>query len=372
MSPDLVHGYVNDLLDGHYWGHPLVGGESQGAYCGGPHWFGQANVLLLTRDRGKSVRLSTDAGVPGSTVLSTDDVAVGWNEGLEFRLGRFIGCGDYAIEGAWWTMFRQRRQASVFGATLAGNLDSVIDFGELDFDQGGLVANVNDWYTGSEVHRVRRGFEAHSVELNLLGFLTNGCATQCGTCDPCGHSFKLGWNLGFRYFRISEDLHFDTDDTNRTFGDPLGEVFYNIDIDNNLIGFQLGGNASYSFTSRLLATLDARVGLYGNYVQHSSSVIGCTIGPAVVNTGYHLGEAALVSTNEVDASMAFELKLGTMYRISDHWTTDFGYRAVAISGLALPDDQIPFRFGDLQTIQNVNTHAAMILHGFNLGFEFWY
>jgi hypothetical protein len=374
MSPDAVQGYVHSLLDGNYWGHPQsnfpegIPGECGPEGCGGPRWFGQANVLLLNRDRGKSVRLSTDAGVPGSTVLSTDDVTANWQEGVEFRLGRFIGCGNYAIEFSWWSMFHQARQASVYGATSVGSLDSVIDFGELNFDQGGAVANANTWYTGSEVHRVRRGFEAHNVEVNLLGFLPPETYAGLKRC----HHWHWGWNLGVRYMRLSEDLHFDTDDVDIFFGDTIGEVFYNIDVNNNLIGLQLGGNASYSLSERLIATMDTRVGIFGNYIQHSSSVIGCTIGPAVVNTGFHTGAAAHVSSSEVDVSAVMEWKLGSYYRVTDHWSSTFGYRVVGISGVALPEDQIPARFGDLQTVANIDSHSAMILHGFNLGFEFWY
>ncbi len=55
--------------------------------------------------------------------------------------------------------------------------------------------------------------------------------------------------------------------------------------------------------------------------------------------------------------------MGLSYCITPAWSLTGGYRVVAVSGAALPTDQIPTRFDDLAAVDNINSNHSLILHG---------
>jgi hypothetical protein len=49
-----------------------------------------------------------------------------------------------------------------------------------------------------------------------------------------------------------------------------------------------------------------------------------------------------------------------------------GYRALAVTGIALPSAQIPNNFEDVFGVAQIDSNGSMILHGAFLGVEYNY
>ena len=120
---------------------------------------------------------------------------------------------------------------------------------------------MNNWFQPAQVHRLTCDWEFHNIELNVLTILNGyngGCGvngTGCGPrlgghgCGGCGDCccrprMNVSWLAGFRYFRFDEDLIFASDDGDGVFNGGLDEMAYNVEVENNLIGFQLGADTT--------------------------------------------------------------------------------------------------------------------------------
>ena len=71
-----------------------------------------------------------------------------------------------------------------------------------------------------------------------------------------------------------------------------------------------------------------------------------------------------------DVSFLAELDLGLAYQLTRHWSIYGGYRAVAVTGLALADNQIPFFLVDYPAYADIETNGSLILHGAMFGVLF--
>ena len=97
--------------------------------------------------------------------------------------------------------------------------------------------------------RVRTNFWAQNLELNFLRLplYTGGC----GCDDCCAPAFTLTGLCGVRYFRMDDDFEFGTewDDGSGPFNgfdhNSANELYHDIQMENNLVGFQLGANMNY-------------------------------------------------------------------------------------------------------------------------------
>ena len=207
------------------------------------------------------------------------------------------------------------------------------------------------------LHRLRRGYEFHNVELNLLGGNFNCCyGSYCGECSQPRAQF--GWIAGVRYFQFGEDFEFAADEDDLVLGNDLDELYYQIDVDNHLIGLQVGGNACYRVTNCIHLRADARLGVYGNHITHSSFIGGAN-GAAIVTDPLspNLNQPFDIASTKNDVAFIGELDLGGVYRISDHWSAAIGYRATAVSGVALAGD-----YGSL-TLNADGTYSYVVDNG---------
>jgi hypothetical protein len=280
-----------------------------------------------------------------------------WHGGFEIGGGWCLGCDcNSAIEVVYWGLY------SGFGdATATGSLNSMIDFDNLDYGGG----NGNDFYQGAAAHRIRFDQDFHSVEVNLIGNYGGplGCG-RCGCCDPCGCSkWGFGWMAGFRYINFTEDWLFSTDNAETTFDDSAGELNYEVDLDNNLFGFQMGLGIDYCLTQKLQAYAISRFGVYGNCIDHYQRIYGPQ-GNATLNTGDFTGQDYIISDSDFDLSLAGQFDLGGRYAINNNWTADFGWRVLALSGVAITEDNVAQgNFQNTLGISSTQTTGSYIIHG---------
>ncbi len=353
---------------------PQEDGKSYAAFdCAPPAapcvvWYGRAGANFMTRDDPDPLWLSYNTANLGDGRLSTDHASPSWGWGADVVLGRMLGGGAYALEVGYWGITPSNQQADAFdpdGTTgNATDLDTTLPFDSLDYNGTAAV----DFFTNAEMHRLIRNYEAHNVELNLVGSPFFGSGYQC-----CGHQFNFRWLVGVRYLKFNDGFEYMTDDADRVFTGDVNELTYLIDVDNNFIGGQVGLGIDYRFHQAFTAYGTVKTGLYGSHISQRSRISG-SAGNAVVNNAAspYNGQEFNVSSSTTDVSIIGEIDLGFRYQFARHWSATMGYRAVGITGVGLTTDQIPLYFADIGGVRDVNNSSSVILHGGYFGFEFLY
>jgi hypothetical protein len=329
----------------------------------------------MTRDDSNNEWLSNECGcnnVPG--VLGTNAAAMEWQPGTEIEFGKFFCNGVWGIGAGYWGLYSDQQEASVLRSSLSGGtLMSPLDFDSLELP----LDNIGDWYDAALVHRVRRNYEFHNVELNAFWRPCGGCGMSggcgdcstggCGTC--CSSPFTFTALAGVRFFRMDEGFQFSSDDVDTTFDGDTGELHYNIDTENNLVGFQLGCRGDYCVGCRWSFFGDVKFGVFGNYMTQRQSLRDGTGALAYVDGGANDGELYNLNSHDSDVAMMGELRLGVGYQICRCWRATLGWRAVGVSGVALTTNQIPHDFSNLDSASTIHRNGNLILHGMQAGLE---
>lgn len=277
--------------------------------------------------------------------------------------------------------------------------------------------------------RVRQSFYAQNLELNFWRFgtagvgagLAGGCGTglgglaggrgcgagacgagacgagacgvgACGAgCDSCGcgpvvrpQRFFLNGLLGVRYLQLDETFRnavfFTRDDgfgavaagEPTAFPDDMPEddntIFHDVEVDNDLVGFQLGCSMNYVAGCRWTLFADTNFGVYNNHIDKYQRVFSPGGGTVrFVGTG----ENAAVRTSKDDVAFLGEIRTGVGYQVGCHCRLTAAYRVVAVSGVALAIEQV----GDMsspETFGHIDSNDSLVLHGFQGGVEFKY
>ena len=335
----------------------------------GTRWFGGIYALGMTRKAGDSVWLSYDTSEPAGHLLVSRDADDQWQSGNEFRFGRTIGAGRYALEVDLWGVFVKRSEVDLTSGGI-GSLNSALDFGALiaDGEAGGLgaAAPVNAFFSGASLHQLRRSYEFQNIELNLLRLPLWGENLHAGS--PTG--LRCHGLLGIRFFRSGDRLEYATDLTDGVLNTDNDEMLYSIDVKNYLTGVQLGGRADYLLWRRCSVYADVKLGLYGNHISHRS-LIGNGNGSAVVGPAAtaNAGRRFDIRSTKNDVALLGELRVGLDYQFTSTWRLTGGYRAVGLSGVALPTAQMPRNFADIDGVGQIDSTGSLIVHGFLAGLE---
>ena len=277
---------------------------------------------------------------------------------------------------------------------------------QTDRDNDGSYVPVNNYYdyqmpidpqpgdTLVLAQRVYTNFRAQNLELNIIRFpmvCDTGCSS-CGTdaCGGCGSNYSGcnsgcgcddGWNTNFsmygscgvRYFRTDDDFGYDSEF--EVVGDghaydgfsgmpDLNEMCYDINIDNNLIGPQVGWTSNYCIGCRWNFFCNSTFGVFDNQINQTQRVWGS--GDTVfVNSGENVD----VRSHKNDVAFLGELRVGGSYDFSCHWRGVLAYRAIGLSGIATSVGQIPSNFSNRAEIAQIDSDSSMIIHGVQTGVE---
>lgn len=338
------------------------------AACGtapGCDWFGGVYGLIMTRDNENDVWLSYDSAFPDYKLLASRHADMDWGGGFETRLGRYFNCGANAWEIVYWGVFPNVREANACDCgLLTGTLRTWLPLDNLVYNPGSGNQPVRNFFDDAERHRLLRSFQFQNVEVNLLSFIW--------PVQECGWTYQA--TLGARYFRFDEGLEFASDPVDDEFtGDPR-EMAYTIDVINHLVGAQLGGRLTYMPTERVRVFADVKLGLFGNHIRHRSS-LGGSNGFAVVDNpgGPFNGEIIDIRSTKDDVAMLGELALGGSYQLTRYCSLTGGYRAVALTGVALSTNQIPLdNIWTVDSVREIDSNGSLILHGAFAGVTFNY
>lgn len=366
-------------------------------------WFGGVGGMFLDRDNGNDVWLSVDDANIADRVMTMRDAGMDTAGGFEVSVGRYFKNNAHAWQLTYWGVFPSDQNAYVYNGTdTVGNLGTSRTFDGVDYN-GGTVAS---WFNTADAHWLRRGYQFHNAEWNILGnmcstgcggkgqALFGECGTKCGSCSKsgvgcgacggkgcssCYHGasaspWRWNWLAGVRYFRFDEDFTYAADPMDNVFNGAVDEVYYDIDIENNLFGFQVGGIADYCVSSRWNFRNAVKLGVYGSHITHHSCISGAA-GNAVVNNinSPFDGDDWFVRSTKNDIAMLGEWDSALTYQYGCHWRARFGYRMVAVTGVALTGNQIPTAtYTDLTDVAIIDSNGSLILHGGYASLEFCY
>jgi hypothetical protein len=402
-------------------------GGALGKHAGCGYWFGGVYGLLMDRDNSDkyplaftSVDGAPDGYYPPSSAIAlrTRDADIGFQPGVELRLGRTFGCAPanpcdpcgcgacapkWGLEAAYWTLFEDDDTAVYFDQ--AGTRTySMMPMAGLEYDPGTGYMPVNEfWDYGPPVRtqgirvtavRVFSSFEVQNLEINLLrlgvcgggggatysaacgadacgGCDSGGCAAAGGACacaPRVGPRYSCTGVCGFRWMQFNEDFMVGADYLN---GATPGFLNYWSNVENNLFGAQIGCNGMYRIGCKWGLHLNSTVGLYGNDVDVRQYMTFPDGGGPVRFVGSL--EEFDVRGYKTDVSMVSELRLGASYQATCHCRLYGGWRAIGVTGIALATNQAPNQFLDANQFSNyVNSNGSLILHGLQAGVEFNY
>ena len=255
--------------------------------------------------------------------------------------------------------------------------------------------------------RIRQKFSAQNIELNFWRFgtpSTAGCgySSTYGACTAvpmdscsggvCGAStcgprqpqrrFLVNGLMGVRFFRIDEDFGFDTfftmDDgaggvvagePPAYTGFPPGEdntLLHDIEVDNNLVGFQIGGSMNWLIGCKWSVFADSNFGVYGNHIDSYQRVY--SMGPGVVRFNGTTGDAVTRDSKD-DVAFVGELRTGVAYQVTKRWRASAAYRLLAVSGIAVAQDQLATNAQNVAHFGVIHSDGSLFLQGVQLGAE---
>jgi len=205
----------------------------------------------------------------------------------------------------------------------------------------------------------RGGYAGRTTSLAGLGY-----GGALGGYGVCGSRWSHDWLVGVRFFSFRDHLLFGAEETggNGAFGDEDDEIYYNIDITNHLVGAQLGFSGAYAVSCQCSLDYGVKLGLFGNQISHTSE-IGGSQGVATINNGPNAGLDFFVQNTKKDVAFLGEANLGVSWRFGNCWSAKVGYRAVAVTGVALPTNQIYHDLRGIQDVRWVDSNGSLILHG---------
>lgn len=364
QAPAAMSGDFYDAMKGGYDGSAAPACSSCGGGCGcGSYLY--ANALVMTLYRSGGTVTSIDGTTLGQRINFCNEEFNGfWNGGFELGGGFCFGCNcNMAAELVYWGLY-----PSTVTRLENGGLYSMIDFTSLDYDND----NVQDLYDDANTHQVQYDFQFHSVEANLVGNGCNGGPFGCGRfgCNPCGSRWGYGWVAGLRYINFRDNFLFSSDPVGYYINGDDFEVNYLMQYNNNLFGFQVGGGVSYNLTDCLSAYATGKFGVFNNHVTGLQQVYG-TLGNATINNGPFDGDEFVVNSSDNVLAAAGQFDLGGLWRVGNHWSINFGYRVMALSGVATADTNLKTaNFHDVEGIASQDAFGSVLLHGAYVGAVF--
>lgn len=380
-------------------------------------WFFGVYGLYMQRDNPGYERFAVLIDTPGAypyypmpseTVLNSHGIDPDFAWGAEVRFGSTFGrscdpcnpCAQrpYAWELVYWGLTEDDQMAMYTDMPDAGDrMYGTVNYAGLEYDRDGTGGGtwayrpVNDYYDynmpiedpavdTNDVRvlgvRVRNSFQAQNLELNFLRLPVYGC-------EPCS-PIVVSTVCGVRFLRFDEEFQnaamFTTVDgagmpnanepTDYTgFGDENWNLYHDIEVENQMVGFQMGANANWAISCKWDIFCDSMLGVYNNRIDVYQRVYGGGDGEVRFMAD---GRAANVNADKDDIAFMGELRAGLGYQLSGNCRLTAAYRVMAVTGVALAVEQMPSDWSNWEHVAWVDSNDSLILHGLQLGAEFKY
>lgn len=375
FSPAVFNSGPSDLMDAHgnqavipaqycQGGCPPGYGGGYGDPCGnycpmteqcGPHYFDfSAEFVMYQRANYGSFEdqgLMTLNVLPGGTeVLNINDIGSDYESG--FRLTGRYDIGALSVLEFGYTGFFDMGGGASFtdpapvNAT-TGNLYSLYsDFGQNPV--GAVGVNPASFAETDQAVSAYTDIETtlQSAEISYRRYWV-------------GHSPRLTgtWLYGFRWTRLKDEFNFATQ--------ADGSYQNYIEAENDLAGFQLGGDAWLTVIQGLRVGLEGKAGVYGNQLDILNQASTPASGTVAIDEAFSdeqvafLGEARLMAVADITPSISLKA----------------GYEVLFLSSVATSVDNFnpasPYGEGQGAPRQTVYwTQSDALFHGFHAGCEF--
>jgi hypothetical protein len=354
------------------------------AGCGRPcpRWAVWSAGLVMGRANQCCRPLSLDSGTL-QNVMGTSNANQDWSGGFEVGAAWIMPNCCNALSVSYWGLFPTNQSAYVNAANYgAGIRPALSNIDRLDYDDGTVNDDVfSRMITTTGAHRIAMGQTYNNVEMNFLGNTQAwglvpfgaGCGGGCNGCNPCGacgpSCWQFGWLAGVRYFQFNEYMLFQSDENDTVLNQPgdLDELSYRIDTNNNLWGFQFGGQGAWYLCNCFSIYGSGRFGVYNNHITSTQYLSG-QAGDAVINAGDFDGTPVRYTNSRNALAGLGQIDLGARYQLGCHWSLYGGYRVVAVSGVATAPSQIPVNWSN--PVNDICANDSVILHGAYMGAQF--
>ena len=304
--------------------------------------------VVLRRDYEDDVRLAYNGA--GTEIFSTD-IDQGSMSGLGASLTT-RNCSGSGWQMVYWGV-DDDQDISLAGPVFT-DLDGLADLNHVP--SGFTMFDI--FNTGTDA-RFYRDTEINNFELNLL---RNG--GQYTTRSGRSANYELLG--GLRLFQFDESFRYVV---NNAAPYPLVNE-YALQVQNLLVGLQLGGRTEVCLSNRLRMNCGVSAGLFNNRIDTRQRIIDETGYTPVLGSGPSAGRPFDYSDQKDDAAILTQLDLGLIYQFSSKMRANIGYRALGVSGVALAVDQIPADFTDAALLQRANSNGSLLLHGLYFGSEY--
>lgn len=340
------------------YGDPMAvdfGGYGQDQ-CG-PHFFDVAfDVVYLQNEDlvGESLGAFTSLGIgsaPGETEFpfldptgAGGDLEPGWRIALRYDIGAlavleatYMGLYDFGFEDSV-------RSVDVDPSDLDNQLFSIYSaYGFIDPDLGDGIVGIPGLDEASQ-HSLKYQSDLQSTELSYRRYWVGYHPRITGTML-----------CGFRYVRMTEDFLFSAITENGN-----GSIGYS--TDNDLLGFQVGGDAWACVKQGLRFGVEGKAGIYNNRFEFLSAANDVFPDPPP-------GLQAPADGNQV----AFVAEGGVSFvaDILPSWSIRGGYEAFYLNSLVTLQGNIDTTIFDTDTpVLPLHTEGHQFYHGFHGGLEY--
>jgi hypothetical protein len=346
----------------------------------GPHYFDvRAEAVYLTRDEtfGENVIFTTEnvgnpITDPSIIRLFSDQLDYNWQPGFRV-MGRIDVCPLAVVELGYTGIFDFEDSESFTDTTGGASLFSLFsNFGQPPFN--GAPANV----TGAAgVNQLPLTEQARTQTLSIESDLL--------TAEISYRRYWLGWTprisgtllAGFRYTKLNEEFRFNSVGSQPPLPPPIiatpAGLTYSVDTDNDLSGFQFGGDMWVGLMQGLRIGAEGKAGLYANHYDVTSRVVTsplATLTPPTLFEQFRDTQPAFIA--EASADVVADLFPSISLRA--------GYEVLFLNSIALAGDNFntgsPYNpnppvdngLGPLRT-PFLNDQGEALYHGGHAGVE---
>ncbi len=315
----------------------------------GPHYFDVAvDTVFLTPDSllGAEIPAFTSYGIGlavGQTINpfldpsgQDEDYQAGWRVAMRYDLGA-LSVLEATYTGIYDLDFRQSVVSTQVGTMMPNQLFSI--FSQYGFNPAGFINEFDQ----AQVHNLEYDSDLQSTEISYRRYWVGNNPRVSGT-----------YLLGARYVRMTEDLVFSAEALN-------GSGFLGTDSENDLVGFQFGGDGWIGVRQGLRFGCEGKAGVYNNRFKFNSNS-NVTSVSSVLQPAEDGNQVAFVA--EGGASFVAD--------ILPSWSVRGGYQVMYINELVLVGNN----FSSAQFASVPVTPAALatgghaLYHGFHAGLEY--
>jgi hypothetical protein len=320
----------------------------------GPHYFdARGEAVYMTPDEtfGRDIAITSLNVSDDNIVLSTGQLDYDYETGFRI-LGRFDLGPLSVLEFGYMGIYDWESSASF------------TDPNPVDPDTGNLYSLFSEFGTNPNTVTIEGG---PMPETERSVFQSISIDSDLQTAEMTFRRYWVGFIprisgtilAGFRYTKLKEDFYFTS----------IGEAAqqYSVRADNDLAGFQTGGDIWIGLMQGVRIGAEGKVGLYNNHYTLDNNIVTDPLGatPPSLSERFADNEAAFISEGSADI----------VFDILPSWSIRAGYEILYLNSIVLAGDNFntasPFGLpGQAPRVPFVAEQGHQVYHGGHLGLEY--